>query len=50
MNDAILFTLNGISVTFNAGSDRSSLSVLMTDYGLYREKYGCGEGRCGPYK
>ena len=47
MNDVILFTLNGKSVTPNADSDRSLLWVLRTDFGLTGAKYGCGEGHCG---
>ena len=47
MNDVILFTLNGKSVTLNTDSDRSLLWVLRTDYGLTGAKYGCGEGHCG---
>ncbi len=47
MNDDILFTLNGKSVTLNADSDLSLLWVLRTDYGLTGAKYGCGDGHCG---
>ncbi len=47
MNDDILFTLNGKSVTLNADSDRLLLWVLRTDYGLTGAKLGCGEGYCG---
>jgi len=47
MNDVILFTLNGKSVTLNTDSERSLLWVLRTDYGLTGAKYGCGEGHCG---
>jgi len=47
MNDDILFTLNGKSVTLKADRDRSLLWVLRKDYGLTGAKYGCGEGHCG---
>ena len=47
MNDTILFTLNGKSVTLNSDIDRSLLWVLSTDYGLTGTKYGGGEGHRG---
>ena len=47
MNDDIIFTLNGKSVTLKADRDRSLLWVLRNDYGLTGAKYGCGEGHCG---
>ena len=47
MNDDIIFTLNGKSITLKADRDRSLLWVLRKDYGLTGAKYGCGEGHCG---
>ena len=47
MNNDILFTLNGKSVTLKADRDRSLLWLLRKDYGLTGAKYGCGEGHCG---
>ena len=47
MNDSIVFTLNGESVTLEADKERSLLWVLRTDFGLSGAKYGCGESLCG---
>ncbi len=47
MNDVILFTLNGKSITLKANRDLTLLWLLRKDYGLTGAKYGCGEGLCG---
>jgi aerobic-type carbon monoxide dehydrogenase small subunit (CoxS/CutS family) len=47
MNDVIIFTLNGKSVTLKADRDSALLWVLRADYGLTGAKYGCGDGHCG---
>ncbi|SKB44768.1 (2Fe-2S)-binding protein [Daejeonella lutea] len=43
----MVLTINGKSVTVNAGPDSDLLTVLREELDLTGTKYGCGEAACG---